>query len=169
MAGSLAASTTYDTFRGRSSEREIYHASRPSMAWGKMETSGDLTDTMKPIGAYRIEDALLTIHTFPFQIPPEAQVERWQKQFPGRLFDISEVSHGGFGGLRLEIDGAMIGYAMQLTPVLYRAIKDPEMRADYTIKCVGPMNTLEKYRDEIDHFARSFEWTLPANYDEISR
>lgn len=161
-----------ETFSGRYTKRALYQTEVP-LHWQRIEPEGDLRDTKIPIVSYQIEDALLTLHTFPYssfemRIPPEAQVERWKRQF-NNAGEVTQVAHGGFGGFRHEIEGEMIGYAMQLSPVLFKAILDQDIRADYTIKCVGPQITLEKYRDEIDDFATNFEWIVPIAYDEISR
>lgn len=156
------------TFTGRYLP-EIYHAEVP-IHWIKIESEKDLTDTKLPIASYKIGTGLLTIHNFPYaelddRIAPEAQVKRWQNQFPNKLYDIETVAHGGFGGLRMETD-EMIGYAMQLTPVLFRALGADEIdrKGDYTIKFVG---NADENREDVNHFAKSFEWTYPLAFEKL--
>lgn len=158
-----------ELMKGRYGNQPIYQAEVPNH-WIKLEQASDLSDTRMPIATYKIGDGLLTVHNFPYasfeeRIPPEAQIQRWKKQFPKGIHDISSVAHGGFGGFRLETE-EMIGYAMQLSPLIFKALHPSEIdkRADYTIKFVGPV---VDYRHEVDLFAISFEWTTPLLYERL--
>lgn len=137
------------------------------------------------------QEIRVTIHNFPAKqiaerIPPMAQVARWQRQFT-RL-DLSNVlaqAYGGFAGMLFEGTGEMggeqisvLGWSMQLAPEHYYALSGllaytqteeesvavEQMRADYTIKVVGPQSLVDQHKDEIIAFAHSFELIqeLPA-------
>lgn len=61
----------------------------------------------------------------------------------------------------------VLGWSLQLSPEHYRMLSHPssaenedkyqQMRADVTIKAVGPKALTEKHRTKIMAFARSFE------------
>jgi hypothetical protein len=160
------------TFPGRLSKSAIYQAQVPPHWKHVAPKEQDLKDTILPIYAFFIGEGngmRVTIHTFDQRISPNAQVERWKKQLVVDYEEIESYAHGGFGGLRFEAHGskegkshAILGYSMQLTPCLYRVLKNqPEKRCDFTIKAVGTEEQLEKYRYEIDAFAESFELIEP--------
>lgn len=133
------------------------------------------SDTEKSMGQIRI-----TIHNFPSEsiterIPPNAQIARWKRQLtkmdPNSL-SVEPQAFGGFVGFLFEGTGLLsedpttiLGWIMQIAPEHYRALNRPgkdvnyrkQMRADYTLKAVGPKQLIEKYKDEIIVFARSFE------------
>lgn len=142
-------------------------------------------DTMKAIAEFLLEEngqeIRITIHNFPSfaiqdRIPPEAQTQRWLRQFdsinPSKTVT-SRHSQSGFSGLQLEAEGtlhdsdqALLAWSMQLSPVLYYHVPTcsvcpperlPHMRADFTIKASGPSDLLYSKRDEILLFAHSLE------------
>lgn len=125
----------------------------------------------------------ITVHSFPSsaieeRIPPAAQIGRWLRQFeeidPSAISIVPEA-RAGFAGYHLEACGRhqnnlkeqtlMLAWAMQLDPSHYHALNLSnnteehlrQLRADYTIKAVGPKELVEQSRDEILTFARSFE------------
>lgn len=166
--------TKKELFSGRHKKTEIYHADVP-FHWERVETLTDLTDTKTPICSYKIGDDILTLHNFPYteienRIPPEAQIKRWQDQIPHGIYDITPLSNGGFGGFRLEStneEKGMIAYAMQLTPVIFRSFNDPDLKADYTIKFTGNLDSIDLNRRDIDAFALSFEFIAPIEYGKL--
>ena len=168
--------TRKETFSGRHKEAHIYHAEVP-LHWERIDTVADLTDTKTPICSYKIGDDILTLHNFPGtqleqRIPPEAQIKRWQDQIPKGIYDITPLSNGGFGGFRLEAaneEKGMIAYAMQLTPVIFRSFpeSEPDLKADYTIKFTGNLDSIEQTRADIDAFALSFELIAPIEYGKL--
>lgn len=168
--------TRRETFLGRHGKLAIYHADVP-FHWERIDTVNDLTDTKIPICSYKIEDAILTLHNFPYtalemRIPPEAQVKRWQDQIPNGIYDTTPLANSGFGGFRLEAvneEKGVIAYAMQLTPVIFRALpsNDLDLKADYTIKFTGSPESIEKNRRDVDAFALSFEWISPIEYGKL--
>lgn len=133
----------------------------------------------------------ITVHSFPSdalenRIPPNAQVARWKRQFT----EIDPISitvvpkaYGGFAGLLFEASGqlkdllfegsgAVYAWSMQLDPHHYQILSYLsttqqkrqlylQMRADYTIKAVGPVDLMEKNHEEISNFAHSFELIQP--------
>lgn len=120
----------------------------------------------------------ITVHNFPTQtleerIAPASQIARWKRQFerldPSSIY-ITPEAHGGFTGFFFEGSGfinnqesAMLGLSMQLAPEHFRnlSIKDSnasrQMRADYTIKAIGPKDLISKHKQAIIAFALSFE------------
>lgn len=117
------------------------------------------------------------------RIPPNAQIARWKRQFTQldpTSVSITQQAYAGFSGLLFEGTGrmdsqnqtmTMLGWSMQLAPEHYYSLsgllsrnQSPEdayvlqqMRADYTIKAVGPQNLIEQHKNEIMAFAHSFE------------
>lgn len=170
------------TFEGRTSGLPVYQA-KIFEDWVPVVKEGEAytTDTTLPIASFLIGgDIKLTIHNFPTQfieerVPTQAQVTRWLKQFEKLNKDsvsITATSHGGFAGVILEASGLMKGeavavlaVAMQLATPHYHALsfvpakekEFREMRSDFTIKAMGPIESLQKKRAEILEFARSFE------------
>lgn len=145
-----------------------------------------LLDTKKSIGEFFIQDnggiIRIAIHNFPTEsieqrIPPSAQVARWQRQFNRLVPEESSITpqaFSGYSGLKFKgcgqlnnEDQIMLGWSLQLDKEHYRALSPPipasqenlyrEMRADVTLKVTGPKELMEKYEEEINHFARSFE------------
>jgi hypothetical protein len=132
------------------------------------------------------EEIHITIHNFPTskaeeRIPPGAQVARWKRQFTDldlTTLSVTPQSNGGFAGLLFEGSGILKGetstvmaWGMQLGPEHYStlnfhmntslSLQEQEhfrqLLSDYTIKAVGPVALVEKHRDAILAFARSFE------------
>lgn len=168
----------------------LYRAIVPSH-WNRQDASPEesLVDTTKAICEFIIREndgsIRLTIHTFPIlqdrmRIPPQAQIARWKGQFDELDIVATHTlpeTHGGFSGLFFEGQGILhenetkvIGWSMQLAPVFERQFNqgrnlvDRNKRADYTIKASGPPELMNKCRQEILTFARSFELIdeLPA-------
>lgn len=145
-----------------------------------------LKDTTKPICEFLIlngpETIRIAIHNFTSEnmdhrIPPAAQIARWQHQFdflsPSESHT-SQQAFSGFTGLKFKGVGSlnhvatmMLGWSLQMGNEHYRMLRYPrkatdtnvyqEMRADVTIKAVGPVSFMEEKEEEITHFARSFE------------
>jgi hypothetical protein len=154
----------------------LYRAKVPS-AWTRIDPvpNESLLDTKKSICEFFIgEDVRLTIHTFPTKIPPLAQINRWKAQFQ-ELDSLSTIilprSLGGFIGFFFEGEGQyqdkrqkMMGWSMQLAPeydqkLEHRShfLKNRLQRADYTIKVVGPVESVNRHRKTLLLFANSFE------------
>lgn len=169
--------TEYSVINDRT-HRPLYHAII-SQDWLKEDPSpqASLEDTMKPICTLQIEDIKITVHNFPSsaieqRIPPQAQIQRWKKQFSPldeESVTITPVGHSGFLGAQFEasglIDGketATLAWIMQLAPEHYYSIssrfpQDTQRKADWTIKAVGPKESLEKHKQSLLLFAQSFE------------
>lgn len=146
------------SIKGRDLGLPIYQANIP-LSWKRIdpESHQDLSDTTLPICSFESGDVLITIHNFPSQrVAPSAQIKRWKRQLQNTDVHVTPYAHGGFGGLKVEGEG-MIAYAMQMTPVLFREVSNPQIKGDYTIKAIGPQNALENQKHEIDAFADSFE------------
>lgn len=158
--------------RDRSVTRPLYRARAP-LDWGRADPSDqdNLSDTTLPIATFYIHEETpirVTVHNFPYtdkkeRIPPQAQVARWKRQ--QKATSITPVAHGGFYGLFFESDEALawsmkIGepYEQLFETRLTATPFTRALRADYTIKATGNKETLEKHRDALIAFARSFEW-----------
>lgn len=163
---SIRSDTKEEKINGRDGIA-TYQVEVPS-SWHRMESTplSALNDTTKAISEYQIEVKgeiiRITLHNFPDQrIPPEAQVARWKSQIEG-TFSESAVSHDGFIGICLVTTGPsvkMLAWAMQMAPEHYQSISSPtfkQMRADYTIKAVGPVGLINRHQEEIRSFANSF-------------
>ena len=165
----LLCSFMWQEFTGREEDnhvrRPVYRAKVPH-SWVRLDPSGSIEDTTKPNISFQIDEKVqLTVHSFPsMRIPPRAQVERWLGQAHG---DVHEVSHGGFVGLCLRAP-TLLAWSLQLDfehDQILRLLASSkaeeahfeQMRADYTIKAVGPEALIEKHREEIELFAHSFE------------
>lgn len=155
----------------------IYHA-RVADKWLRKDPLPEqsIADTTLALCEFFItgldkEQIRITVHNFPVEdaqqrIPPEAQVGRWKRQYS----DLTEAivfpqAHGGFTGLYLQAEGVLanrptttLGWAMQAGVDQYTALSsNPQMRAEYTIKAVGPPSLMEKHKTAIIAFASSFE------------
>ncbi len=160
---------------GQTLERHfVYRVSVPTSWKVRLPSPADsIADSTKPNAEFFIDDVIITIHNFPVdridqRVPPEAQVARWQRQQsePGI---VEPSSHGGFAGLFFESHGqkSVMAWAMQLGMEHYQNLRltgsteqmeyFKQMRADYTIKAVGPKDSLEKLREALFLFASSFE------------
>ena len=145
-----------------------------------------MTDTTQPLVEFIIRDTEGTIriwvHNFPYDsreqsIPPIAQKERWQRQFeilyPHETESIP-IGFNGYTGVAFLAKGsaggtekAVLAWALQIPPQHYETLSHPknaeeatqfkQMRADVTIKAEGPIPAIERHREEIGAFARSFE------------
>lgn len=144
----------------------------------------DLQDTKNAIAEFLVDDIRITIHNFPSEtiedrINPKAQIFRWKKQFD-QIFDheflVTPESFSGFKGALLEATGNMsqkkvtlIAFSMQLGEEHYRRLQNDfpiskDLRADFTIKALGPFEQVENRRDEIISFAKSFELIKEIRY-----
>lgn len=164
-----------------------YQVETPSSWKQSAPLSGSsLEDTTKPIAEFLIEEPegsiRITIHNFPSsaidqRIPPAAQISRWKSQIKGSSSE-TPVAHDGFAGFFFEANGefegkasSVAGWAMQLAPQHYQAITSlqpkgyDQMRADYTIKAVGPTPLMKKHQQTIQSFAESFRLIeeIPTN------
>ncbi len=137
-----------------------------------------------PYVLFFIGDIKITIHNFPAdssekRIPPSAQVERWKRQFavlnPLESFSTPQAYAGYFGlqfegtGVISEIPTTTLAWAMQMDPRHYSNLTAKQqyhpkekgylqqMAADYTIKAMGPPESMAEHRDAIVNFAHSFE------------
>lgn len=174
---------------GRKTHIPIYHAEVP-LDWSLTPPSQELnlSDTTVPIFTFHVDDIVITVHNFPSRalqdrIPPQAQIDRWINQIKAQNPLVNPFTNGGFGGLRVEAEGTkqnqevkLIGYSLQLSQVLYKQLNMPksvqearlfsEMRGDYTIKALGPIDQMDKHKGEIDTFAKSFELIEPLKMPE---
>lgn len=172
---------------GRHQEsRLVYQAQVPS-DWIRQNPSSDfLTDTTKPLCEFSIqegEDTIrITIHSFPSlraeeRIPPMAQIMRWKRQLKDidpTTVEVIPQAYAGFVGFLFMGSGrlkgelaAVMGWSMQISPEHYRVLSKmgavtgdnhfQQMSADYTIKATGPKKLMEKHKQVMVAFARSFE------------
>lgn len=122
-----------------------YQARFPT-SWKIMENEAGLTDSIQPATTLLLPNgSKITLHLFREEVPPRAQVARWQKQFPESK--VTPLSHGGYQGLLLEGEG-ILAVAMQLSPHYNHTFPD------YTLKATGDVAT---YRNEILQFIQTFE------------
>lgn len=170
----IQSDTKPQSIQGRDGQA-YYHVNVPT-SW-KQVTSDASKDTTKPIAEFLIENPQgsirITIHNFPWssfdqRIPPIAQINRWKSQIKGTSSETA-VAHDGFAGYFLETTGdlegkptTVLGWAMQLAPEHFHAITShqpkgyDQLRADYTIKAVGPTPLMSNYLHSIQAFADSF-------------
>lgn len=163
----------------------VYRARVPP-AWIRKDSLPEesLIETTKPIGEFLIsnnhEIIRITIHNFQTdnldqRIPPAAQIARWQRQFEVLIAEESSIlpqAFSGYSGLKFKgvgilnkNDSMVLGWSLQLNKEHYRTLSQSsedkplfrEMRADITIKAVGPKEFMEANEEEIVRFARSFE------------
>jgi hypothetical protein len=178
--------SSMDVIQGRDNDgpRFAVYRIRVPDAWIRRDPlpNESLIDTTKSLCDYIIRDEdgtiRIFIHNFPTQtmeerIPPAAQVARWQRQFDSLIPHASNVvpqAFSGYSGLLFTGVGTLkneptmvMGWALQIASEHYRTLSHPDnplnkqMRADVTIKAVGPVSLMEKYQGEIKAFARSFE------------
>lgn len=177
--------TSWQEICGRDNGRvPIYRAKVPSN-WQRRDPTPDtsLFDSTLSLCEFLIVEGTqqikITIHNFPTnaieeRIPPSAQIARWKQQFesldPASL-SIASEAYAGFSGLFFEASGILhkehatiIAFAMQIAPSHYYRLQTSEqedalkqMRADYTIKAVGPVEWMAQNKQSILAFARSFE------------
>lgn len=184
-ASSLADSKpTWQSITGRrvneGGERDFIYGVKVPNHWIRKESDLqlDLTaDTTLSLCEFYIlegdNEIRITLHNFPqdaeqMKIPPAAQVLRWKNQFDELDLSSSHVisdSFNGFTGLFFEGEGILkgnlskvMGWSMQLANEYARhPYLDREKRADYTIKAVGPIELMNRYRPSIIDFAHTFE------------
>lgn len=161
----------------------LYRAKIPA-TWIRKDPSHSesILDTTKPLCELFIaegKDSIrMTIHHFPIRefqnkIAPISQVNRWKSQFD--YLELTKTittpeTRGGFTGLFLEGQGLFHGvpmkilaWSMQLAPeydrqlILDSSFYARQLRADYTIKVLGPPALVDKYKADIMTFAYSFE------------
>lgn len=164
-------------YRARAPKEWIRHDPLPT---------DSLTDTTKNICEFLVRNdndlIRITIHNFPTEPdnklpPPAAQVARWQRQFQSLSATDSLVepqTFNGYSGLFFKGVGELnkelitvLGWALRIAPEHNRTLSYPptkdlhslyqEMRADITIKAVGPQSMMGTYEGEIIRFAHSFE------------
>lgn len=142
-----------------------------------------LTDTTKAICEFIIRESdemiRIAIHNFPSEtlqerIPPEQQIFRWKNQFELLIPESSTIipqAFSGYSGFLFEGTGIlkgksimMLSWALQVAPEHYQTLvhysqipNEKSMRADVTIKAVGPLPLMKKYREAIIAMGRSFE------------
>jgi hypothetical protein len=150
----------------------------------KMKTSN--FDSRLPIDEFSIgegeERIHISVHNFPpgengLRIAPMAQIARWKRQFTSLNHTKSSLipqSFNGYFGFRFEGSGILkgnpttiIGWALQLGSEHFLTLSYPrdefddntltQMRSDVTIKVTGSPKNVEKHKQAIDNFARSFE------------
>lgn len=151
------------------------------------QDADSLFDTKKSLCEFVIREATgdvkITIHNFPSEqlserIPPNAQLMRWKSQFSSlelRYLSIVPQSFSGFSGFLFSGAGIlqgeltmMLAWIMQIAPEHYLTLslsniekltvdEMRQMRADFTIKAVGPKKLVEKNKEAIVAFAHSFE------------
>jgi hypothetical protein len=164
--------------------RPIIYRIKAPKAWTYSQPSlnDSLTDTTLALCEFSIEEdgqsIRITIHNFPSdkieeRIPPKAQIARWKQQFQ-ELSTASVIikpqAYSGYTGLFFEGSGkfngtltTILGWSMQMGREHYQTLSVfdhslyKQMRADVTIKAVGPTDLMQKKRQEIEQFARSFE------------
>ncbi len=143
-------------------------------------------DTKLPLVEIHIVDnqeiIRITVHNFPTEsiderIPPLAQIQRWKEQFTTTdplSETITPQAFSGFIGYLFEIRGeqkgeriSLLAYSLQICREHYRTLSSPyfplsfeetqQMRSDVTIKAMGKDFMIEKHKQDIIRFARSFE------------
>lgn len=150
----------------------------PLSEQGKVDSREPNLTLLAPIGDKKLP---IYFHNFPVanlneRIPPEAQVQRWKEQIPKIVFEKTEpVSRGGFFGLYAQIEGAKeeraiktLAVAMQLDPTFARDLSQrhetlidanalAQTLADYTLKCMGSEEEIEKIKEAFEKIAASIE------------
>ncbi len=159
------AKSGWEEIKGRDPEvNEAVYRVRVPDSWERIDAAGSVEDTTKPLAEYRVgRDILVTLHNFPgIKIPPGAQVMRWKRQTAhAKNIHTHLCCRGGFAGIQFE-SNECLAWAMQLDPNHCQRLSSQsplhrQMKADYTIKAVGPAQSLTKHRQEILDFASSFE------------
>ena len=169
----------------KSLNRPLVYQALLAKQWKKIPIPFDqsIYDSKLAVCQFLIEETKpelsLFLHTFPFnkgqmRPSPQAQIERWKRQFEAATsleMEVTPFSCNGFCGLKLIAEGKMkgkpvqmIAYAMQLAEEHRREIElslsplDRYKLADYTIKIVGPLLDLQRHKEDIEKFAQSFEF-----------
>ncbi len=163
--------THYQYVTGRN-QLAIYRINAPK-EWKKIDPDSPPSDTKLPLCEFHIEEPdgsiRITLHNFPSQtiddrIPPGSQIARWKRQFSFIDENITPQSFSGYVGFLFEGDDgntAVMGWIVQLGAEQYSRLSlpdfPPELRSDVTIKAQGPTHLIQKHRQKIISFARSFE------------
>lgn len=173
---------------GQPQQRSPIYRAKVPLTWQRIDAALDesIVDSTKANCEFVIgideKTVRLVVHSFPSlkleeRIPPQAQVQRWQRQFDELDFHSLQIipcAQGGFTGLFMSAEGLMKGsqtavlaWSMQLASVHYIALqvkegaKNPlrlrQRQSDYTIKAFGPTERLALHRKDIIAFAASFE------------
>lgn len=162
-----AKTAYYQDVKGRN-DITIYRIKVPQN-WKRIDPETPPIDTKIAICEFFIEDPegsiRITLHNFPSQtidnrIPPGSQIARWKRQLPMVHENITPQSFSGYVGFLYEGDDgekAMMGWIMQLGPEQYSRLSPTELKSDVTIKALGPLPLIQKHRQKIVNFARSFE------------
>jgi len=165
----------------------IYRISIPlEWSYKEVDLTTSIADSRLPIAEIHIGEAqgevLISLHNFPLEknartIPPMAQISRWKGQFTSLDHTKSSLipqSFSGYVGFRFEGAGiikgrqtTVLGWALQVSPEHFLTLSYPrdeleeevlkQMRGDVTIKVTGPPKLVEKHKQAIDRFARTFE------------
>jgi hypothetical protein len=177
-------STKEEIIRGRGTEGRkfgIYTMNIPK-DWIRRDPLPDdpVNDTTKELCEFIINDPdgiiRITIHNFPVdtidsRIPPQAQIARWKNQIEN--YDeinshTTPIAFGGYSGLLFVGIGTkmVVAAALQLPIEHFRNLPandtsrkstlHAQMRADVTIKAVGPIVSMQKHQDEIVKSIHSF-------------
>jgi hypothetical protein len=153
----------------------VYRVKIPE-EWMRRDPMPDesLIDTTKALCEFLIREdnqvIRIAVHNFPSdnineRIPPNAQVARWKRQFEQLFasdFSITPQSFNGYEGLffigtgiQKNEETMVLGWSLQIAPEHYRMLshaapaeeaKYKQMRADVTIKAVGPKAIMEKHQ-----------------------
>lgn len=166
---------------GRDKTKDALYRVKVPTHWKEiaLDSLVDLTDTTQPIAHYEIHEndrkIEIVVHNFPSntQVPPQFQVERWQRQFDeGSLLYCSSTpqAFSGYVGLLFEGTGLIqthpvkvMAWALNMGTSHYQTLShtlsslNQQKRADVTIKVSGPPEIMQKQKMAIVNFARSFE------------
>jgi hypothetical protein len=131
----------------------LYQAEVPA-SWELLQEESNRHDTTQAIASFKTEGSFVTIHNFPFiEIPPQRQIERWQRQLSGSATVVTPASHGGFVGLILESE-TMIAAAFELAPFYQKRLEPSEKSSSWTIKATG---NVQQFREDILNLIHTFE------------
>lgn len=162
-------SDQWHSIKGREPENITLYRIKIPETWTMEEGEIPLTDTRLPICTLSKDNIRITIHNFPVEnleerIPPSAQVSRWAKQLgPEAETATIPQSFNGYKGILFEgkHENATLAWSLQLGQEHFQNLFHPrfpkQMRADITIKAIGPKEVMEANRKEIVKIARSFE------------
>lgn len=143
-------------------------------------------DSRQPVARFVTQGAVMEVHTFPLQegrgsIPPQANVERWTRQFSAikpESYRVKPLSQNGFEGLKLEMEGVFKGREKRLVAVSFKVAPcfksalarkiyfDPspyfkEMEADVTLKCLMDPGVSSKVVEDVEEIFSSFLTIYP--------
>lgn len=164
-------------------KRDLIYRVKVPKNWVQNKPPADVSlfDTTKALDEFYIPEnkqtIRITIHNFPSnriddRISPESQITRWKKQFhqldKNESYATPQAFNGYCGylfkgvGIIDQQPTMILGWSMQILTEHYNILSSPspknkQMRADFTIKAVGPQDMMHKYYLEIVKFAHSFE------------